>query len=108
VISVGATVLGALLGRKAVSATTLGRATTAARGVGRSIEQQQDVARAREDVAAAQTELDALNRELEQRLSGLDSAAVRPTKSNIDVQVLELAWVPYWRDAAGGRAPAWA
>jgi predicted ArsR family transcriptional regulator len=24
------------------------------------------------------------------------------------LQANQLAWVPYWRDAAGGRAPAWA
>ena len=35
-VSFGATMLGALMGRRAVSLSTLGRATTAARGVGRS------------------------------------------------------------------------
>ena len=51
-ISIGATVLGALLGRKAVSATNIGRATTAARGAGRTIKQAGDVGRAKENVAA--------------------------------------------------------
>ena len=46
-VSFGATVIGALLGRKAVSASTLGRATTAVRGVGRSVKESQDVGRAR-------------------------------------------------------------
>lgn len=107
VISVGATVLGTLLGRKRVSATSLGRATTAARGVGRSIEQQQDVGRAQADVGAAQAELSSLNQELEQKLGALDTIAVRPTKSNISVQILALAWVPYWRDDAGNEKPGW-
>jgi hypothetical protein len=107
VISVGATVLGTLLGRKRVSATSLGRATTAARGVGRSIEQQQDVARAQADVGAAQAELSSLNQELEQKLGALDTIAVRPTKSNISVQILALAWTPYWRDDAGNEKPGW-
>ena len=35
-VSIGATVIGALFGRKAISAGTIGRATTAARGFGRS------------------------------------------------------------------------
>ena len=107
-VSVGATVLGALLGRKALNSTSLGRATTAARGVGRSIQQQQDVGRAKADVAAAQAELDALNAEVEQKAAGLGASPVRPTKSNIDVQLVTLVWAPYWRDASGGSAQAWA
>jgi hypothetical protein len=107
VISVGATVLSSFLGRKAISATSLGRATTAARGVGRSMQQQQDVGRAQADVGAAQADLASLNQELEQKLGALDSIAVRPTKSNIAVQVLALAWTPYWRDAGGNKTPGW-
>ncbi len=107
-VSVGATVLGALLGRKGINAGSIGRATTAARGVGRSIQQHQDVGRARADVAAAQAELDAINAEVAQKTADLGSVAIRPTKSNIDVQVLTLAWAPYWRDASGAMTPAWA
>jgi hypothetical protein len=106
-ISVGATVLGALMGRKALSATTLGRATTAARGAGRAMEQQQDVARAKEDVAAAQRDLESLNAEIEQRVTGMDSLALRPTKSNIDVAAVFLVWAPYWKDSAGALTPGW-
>jgi outer membrane murein-binding lipoprotein Lpp len=106
-ISVGATVLGSLLGRKRISATSLGRATTAARGVGRTIDQQQDVGRARADVGAAQAELASLNQELEQKLGALDSIAIRPTKSNIAVEILALAWVPFWRDQQGTKTPGW-
>ena len=107
VISVGATLLGSLMGRKRVSATSLGRATTAARGVGRTIEQQQDVGRAKADVGAAQAELSSLNQELEQKLGALETTAVRPTKSNIAVQTLTLAWAPYWQDDAGNKTPGW-
>ncbi len=53
-ISIGATVIGAFLGRKAISATTLGRATTAARGAGRVLKERQDVGRAQETVEALQ------------------------------------------------------
>ena len=51
-VSIGATIFGALLGRKAVSASTLGRATTAARGMGRVGKESQDVTRATENVTA--------------------------------------------------------
>jgi hypothetical protein len=106
-ISLGATVLGSLLGRKRISATSLGRATTAARGVGRTIDQQQDVGRAKADVGAAQAELTSLNQELEGKLSGLDAIAIRPTKSNIAVEILALAWVPFWQDQQGTQTPGW-
>ena len=56
-VSIGATIFGALLGRKAVSAGTLGRATTAARGMGRIGKESQDVARATENVGALKAQL---------------------------------------------------
>ena len=55
--SVGATIFGALLGRKAVSASTLGRATTAARGMSRVGKEAQDVTRATENVTALKAQL---------------------------------------------------
>jgi hypothetical protein len=42
-ISIGTTLLGAFLGRKAVSRSTLGTATTAMRGVGRSMKELEDI-----------------------------------------------------------------
>ena len=63
-LSFGATIMGALLGRKAVSAGTLGRATTAARGVGRTMKETSDVKRASETVEAVRAQV----RELEEQL----------------------------------------
>jgi hypothetical protein len=51
-ISVGASILGAFLGRKAISAGTIGRATTAARSASRVLKETQDVGRAKESVEA--------------------------------------------------------
>ena len=70
-ISVGATIFDAILGNKRVTRTTLGRATTAARGAGRAMDQAGDVKRAEEDARAAQTELDDLKAELEQKVAAL-------------------------------------
>ena len=64
-VSVGATVLGALFGRKAVSVGTLGRATTAARGVSRMGREAQDVARAQSTLEALTAQRDALAAALE-------------------------------------------
>lgn len=71
VISVGATILDSLLGNKRVTRTGLGRATTAARGAGRAMQQQGDVKRAEEDASEAQAELDALNEELRRKIEAL-------------------------------------
>ena len=95
--------LGAFLGKKAVSASTLGRATTAARGAGRAYKETQDVGRAQENVEAARRQLEELNAELQAELSGvtapqaaeepLETVKVRPSKSRIAVQLLCLVWL---------------
>jgi len=117
-ISFGATLLSSFLGRKAVSLTTLGRATSAARGVGRSMKESQDVGRAQETVAAINqqlAELDeqfkaetaALERTYDAESDPLETVTMKPTKANINVQLLSLAWTPYWHDAQGKIVPAW-
>ena len=117
-ISFGTTLLSSFLGRKAVSLTTLGRATTAARGVGRSMKESQDVGRAQETVAAINqqlTELDeqfktetaALERTYDAESDALETVTMKPTKANINVQLLSLAWTPYWHDSQGQIIPAW-
>jgi hypothetical protein len=103
-VSFGATVLGALLGRKAVSASTLGRATTAVRGVGRSVKESQDVARASDKLTAAQEELKALEAELNEEIAALaafdptaadiQTIEVKPKRGGVDVRLVALAWKP--------------
>ena len=103
-VSVGATVLGALFGRKAVTASTLGRATTAVRGVGRSVKESQDVGLAQQKLVEAQNELKALNDELAEdiaAMTALDGTAVdvetievKPKRGGVDVRLVALAWKP--------------
>jgi len=95
---------GALFGRKRGSATNVGRLGTAARGAGRTVKAQQDVARARDTHAAEQAKLAGLEAELEEALravqaryadlGALTTVGLRPRKSDITVDVLTLAWVP--------------
>ena len=115
-ISLGATILNAVLGRKTVSVGSIGRATTAARGAGRVLKEREDVARAEETVAAVQQALAALETELQAELTALEtkgeperleSAAIRPKKTDVRVRLCALAWMPYWRDPAGALTPAW-
>jgi hypothetical protein len=105
-LSVGTTLLGALLGRKSVSASTLTRAGSAIRGAGRVSSESSEVANAETNRAALQKQLDDLEAELQQeivRVQGeLDAAAIRldkitlkPRKSDISVQGLALLWVPH-------------
>jgi hypothetical protein len=105
-ISVGATVLGALLGRKLVSTSNVGRATTAMRGAGRIGKEKEDVARAAEGVDLARKQLEELQAEFEQesaRIQGeLDPALartekvmLRPRKGDITVNAVALLWVPH-------------
>ena len=101
-VSVGATVLGALFGRKAVSLSTLGRATTAVRGVGRSVKETQDIARAQERRQEAERELKALEAELAEEIAGLgatgstdvalDTIEIKPKRGAVDVRLVALAW----------------
>lgn len=117
-ISFGTAVLGAFLGRKAVSVATLGRATTAVRGVGRSSKEQQDVGRAQETVEALQAQLTDLESqlksetaELEARMDAqseqLDTLSIKPKKTNISVQIVTLTWAPFWQQESGESTPAW-
>jgi len=106
VLSVGATIFGALLGRKAVSASTLGRATTAARGMGKVGREAQDVTRATETVAALtqqlndlqvamQSDLQAVSAEWDLSTEALERVLVKPKRGGVSVQLVALAWVPH-------------
>lgn len=117
-ISFGATLLSSFMGRKAVSMSSLGRATSAARGVGRSMKESQDVDRAEETVAAVNEQLaeldaqfkaetEALERSGDQQTEVLETTVLKPTKANITIKVFSLAWVPYWHDGQGESTPAW-
>jgi len=117
-ISVGATILGAFLGRKAINASTIGRATTAVRGAGRVLKETQDVGRAKETVAAVDAEIaaldaqfkaeaDALGARTDPLTEPLETLSLKPTRQNISVRLVALAWTPCWRDAAGALTPAW-
>jgi len=117
-ISFGATLLSSFMGRKAISMTSLGRATTAARGVGRSIKESQDVDRAEETVAAVDQQMAELDAQFKEEKTALETSGdpqtetlettvVKPTKANITIKLLSLAWAPYWHDAQGQTTPAW-
>jgi hypothetical protein len=117
-ISVGATLFGALLGRKVVSTSTLGRATTATRQASRILQQQGDVERAKEDRLAAQQQLQSLEQEMQREADELarsfdpqtetmQSVIVRPSKSDILLRAWGILWIPFAQSPDGEIQTLW-
>ncbi len=103
-ISVGATVLGAFLGRRIASVGNIGRATTAMRGASRAAREKRDVGRAAESLEELRQELLDLEVEFQSEATGIqgsqDAATVesmkifvRPRKSDVSVIRVALVWV---------------
>lgn len=103
-ISIGATVLGALFGRKMMTAGNLGRAATAMRGAGRTMRERGDITRAGETVEVIKARLDELQQAFEQEAAKLqqaydpaslklESVHIRPRKTDITVTSVGLAWL---------------
>ncbi|NNE45369.1 MAG: ATP-binding protein, partial [Rhodothermales bacterium] len=104
-VNIGPTVLSALLGRKAISRSSVGRASTTVRGMSRTSKEKQDVERALEDLSARQEALDELEKELEQEIEDLkerldpemgrlETFELKPRRTDVDVHFVALAWVP--------------
>ena len=115
-ISAGTAVLGALLGRKAVSAGTAGRIGTTLRRGSRIAKEQGDVEAAERELEALSEELRALEAELADELAELEvlpaaedfelaSRPLRARKSDIASEPIRLVWTPWALDAAGTATP---
>ncbi|MBY0263022.1 MAG: hypothetical protein K2Q20_11805, partial [Phycisphaerales bacterium] len=117
-VSIGAAVLGALMGRKAISATNVRSAGTAMGKVERTMRESGDVGRAQDTVESVSKALADLNAEFESELSTVESgpdaasmeleaATLKPKKTNIKVRALVLAWTPWAVTSGGDAEPAW-
>jgi hypothetical protein len=103
-VSLGATLMGALLGRKAIGTGTLGRATTAARGVGRTMKEASDVKRASETVEAVRAQAGQLEEEIRDetqtlaasfdRAMELERVTLLPKRGQVLVHFVALGWDP--------------
>ena len=116
-ISVGATILGAFLGRKKVSSTTISRAGTAMRSASRSRKEAGDVDRAIQNLDILKRQLEDLQEKFQQEVD--DSAAqfdaqhdvfetviVKPLKRNIQIQLVSFVWMPGWLIEGGASIQA--
>ena len=104
-VSIGTAVIGALFGRKKISATTIGRAATSMRSASRATRQQADVAHAEESLTTleerrqqleedVELELDRIRLEASPDSVALEEIDVPARKTDIAVDEVVLAWVP--------------
>jgi hypothetical protein len=116
VVSFGTAILGAFLGRKAVSATSATRFGTAVKSAGRMRKESMDVARARETAEAVKqeiaelderlrTEIDSLEGTFDPAAEQLEEIMLKPKSTDIALEVFGLTWLPY-RKSADGRVTA--
>jgi len=106
VVSFGSTILGSIFGsRKVITTGNIGKAATAAKGVGRSMQANEEVARAEADLEAERQKLSDLEAKLRDEVDRLtssfdvggvqfDTVEIKPTKANITVRLVGLAWLP--------------
>ncbi len=101
-VSVGETVLGMFMGRRSTRA-----ASSALSKVRQSTSAKMGMEAAAEDVEALQQEIAELQAEMKEQtariseqweatLAKLDKVAIAPKRSDIEVDVLALAWAPHW------------
>ncbi|MEO1367197.1 MAG: ATP-binding protein [Acidobacteriota bacterium] len=117
IINVGTTILGAFMGRKTFSKTNLRKATSAARGFGRSAKEGRDVDHAEQNLEALQVQLQELEHDFEDAVADLEARLdaetgevttfeLKPRRSDVDVRLVGLVWRPY-RIEDGVAEPAW-
>ena len=117
-IAMGSSVLGALMGRKTISKTNLNKATTAAKAAGRALQQRGDVSQAGESVEVLQRKYADLQAEFQSKIEEIHAAlrpealeleplSLRPKKTDITVEKVVLAWMPYLVGAEGKLEPAY-
>jgi len=111
-IAMGSSVLGALLGRKTVSKTTVRRAAAAAKAASRAAQQRDGAGEAAGSLeslrqkytelqAKFQAEIEKLDAALRHEALVLESSPIRPKKTDIMVERVVLAWMPYLVAAEG-------
>ncbi len=117
-ISFGTAILGALLGRKRLSATTASKIGTAVRSAGGVSKEAGDVRRAKQTAEKVRADLAELNQQLEDEISALDTAydaqaeelreiAVRPKATDIHIGFIGIGWFPYRNKGDGRLEAAW-
>jgi hypothetical protein len=116
VVKIGSSLLGAMFGRKLASSTNVTRASTSMRSVGGAAQQRGDIGRAQEKLESLQKQLKELEDEFEREVLelslasdidnlALESIDLRPRKSDIQLEPLQVVWTPWQVDGAGVATP---
>ena len=116
-VSIGATLLGAFLGRKTLSTGNIGRASTAVRKGMQTAKERSDIETASENLEALQRQREELEAEFAEELKTVEAGAdpmlqkievisQAPKRADVDVRLLALLWVPYWKTPDGAIHPA--
>lgn len=117
-VSFGTAILGAVLGRKRLSAATASKMGTAIRSASGARKEASDVARAKDTAAkvcadleklddALQNDIDALADVYDAQQDELKEIQVKSKASDIHVPLTCLAWMPYQDKGDGRLEPAW-
>ena len=115
-VSIGSTILGAIMGRKIASRTNISKAATAMKSAGKISKEKQDVIKAEERLELERERLADLEAKFEEEIGKLENSAapelldvveyvVRPRKSDITISEVALAWMPYAVDKTGNAEP---
>ena len=102
----GSSVLGAFLGRKPVSKTSVTRAATAAKAATRTAQQRDGASQAASSLESLRQKYTELQGKFQLEIEKLDTALrpealvlvlspIRPKKTDIAVERVVLAWIPY-------------
>jgi hypothetical protein len=117
-VSIGATLLGAFMGRKAISTATLSRASTAMRSGVRTAKEQADIGAAEQSVDMLREQLQDLENEFNAEMQAITAAtdptqveieksSIRPKKTDVKVRLLALLWLPHWTTSDGEDLPCY-
>lgn len=104
-ISIGATILGILFGKRGISKGTITQAGTSIRKAERITKEHQDAARAEESLGSLQQQLQDLQNERDREVAeamaradpnkiDIEKTSIRPRKSDIKVNEIALVWYP--------------
>jgi len=115
-VAFGNSVLGAFLGKKTISKTSVGKATSAAKAAGKAMQQSGDLGTAQSELDQAlenftnleiefQAEIERLEAMLRPDALMLQAIELTPKKADIMIEQVVLAWTP-WTATVGGEPVA--
>jgi hypothetical protein len=112
-VSIGATLLESMFGRKRIKG-----AEKTTRDIGRSVKKEQEKKSAQENLAGLQEERKNLEAQFQSEIQSLETknkilsenlekVLIKPSKTDVSIRLVALVWVPDWKDAQGKIVPAW-